>query len=203
MGAVTNQVYNYMSGTTYFENAAKWYVEGLPKTAAGKSTGGIAPSTHTGSGKDYLDSYFRSGIMPTPSTAAPSGSSDQDANGQILMKTSAYWVAVTQVMYNLDMAEKNLAADNTAAAYYSCGDTNPVPLPLYSGAPITYPTPSSTALDTGVNATTMSIYGVANKRADNYGTAGLVSTDGGTCTVASATCKIVASLNVAVGAALT
>merc|ERR1719181_316158 len=211
--AVTNQVYNYMSGTTYFENAAKWYVEGLPKTAAGKSTGGIAPSTYTGSGKDYLNSYFRSGIMPTPSTAAPSGSSDQDANGQILMKTSAYWVAVTQVMYNLDMAEKNLAANNTAAAqanfdsaaaaYYGCGDTNPVPLPLYSGAPITYPTPSSTALDTGVNATTMSIYGVANKRADNYGTAGLVSTDGGTCTVASATCKIVASLNVAGGAALT
>jgi hypothetical protein len=210
--AVTNQVYNYMSGTTYFDNAATWYVEGLPKTAAGKSTGGIAPSTYTGSGKDYLDSYFRSGIMPTPSTAAPSGSSDQDANGQILMKTSAYWVAVTQVMYNLDMAEKNLAANNTAAAkanfdsaaaaYYGCGDTNPVPLPLYSGAPITYPTTASST-DTGFNATTMSIYGVANKRADNYGTAGLVSTDGGTCTVASATCKIVASLNVAVGAALT
>merc|ERR1719247_1056016 len=114
-------------------------------------------------------------------------------------------------MYNLDMAEKNLAANNTAAAasnfdsaaaaYYGCGDTNPVPLPLYTGSPITYSTTASDP-DTGFNATTMSIYGVANKRADNYGTLGFVSTTGGTCTVASTTCKKVALLNTVVAAAL-
>merc|ERR1719181_757726 len=118
--------------------------------------------------------------------------------------TSAYWVAATHVMYNLDMAEKNIAANNTAAAkadfdsvaaaYYGCGDTNPVPLPTYNGAQLAYPTVASTP-DTGFNATTMSIYGVANKRADNYGTAGLVSTN-------TASCKSVAALNVEVAAAL-
>merc|ERR1719181_1784396 len=128
--------------------------------------------------------------------------------------TSAYWVAATHVMYNLDMAEKNIAANNTAAAkadfdsvaaaYYGCGDTNPVPLPTYNGAQLAYPTVASTP-DTGFNATTMSIYGVANKRADNYGTAGLVSTNTASCsgtTVPTATCKSVAALNVEVAAAL-
>jgi hypothetical protein len=200
-----------MAGTQYFDNAAKWYVEGLPKDAAGKSTGGIAPATYTGTGKDYLDNYFRTGIQATPSATALSGSADGEANSQILMKTSAYWVAVTHVMYNLDMAEKNLAANNTAAAaanfdsaaaaYYGCGDTNPVPLPNYKGTPITYSATAGTP-DTGFNATTMSIYGVANKRADNYGTLGLVSTTSATCTVASATCKSVAKLNTEVAAAL-
>merc|ERR1712072_1644085 len=114
-------------------------------------------------------------------------------------------------MYNLDMAEKNLAANNTwaaasnfdsaAAAYYGCGDTNPVPLPFYKGSVIKYSATAAT-LDTGFNATTMSIYGVANKRADNYGTLGFVSTTGGTCTVASTTCKKVAKLNTVVAAAL-
>merc|ERR1719181_2536872 len=128
--------------------------------------------------------------------------------------TSAYWVAATHVMYNLDMAEKNIAANNTAAAkadfdsvaaaYYGCGDTNPVPLPTYNGAQLAYPTVANTP-DTGFNATTMSIYGVANKRADNYGTAGLVSTNTASCsgtTVPTATCKSVAALNVEVAAAL-
>merc|ERR1712072_1242693 len=190
---------------------AKWYVEGLPKDAAGKSTGGIAPATYTGTGKDFLDNYFRTGIQATPSATALSGSADGEANSQILMKTSAYWVAVTHVMYNLDMAEKNLAANNTAAAasnfdsaaaaYYGCGDTNPVPLPFYKGSVIKYSATAAT-LDTGFNATTMSIYGVANKRADNYGTQGFVSTTGCTCTVASTTCKKVAALNTVVAAAL-
>jgi hypothetical protein len=130
------------------------------------------------------------------------------------MKTSAYWVAATHVMYNLDMAEKNIAANNTAAAkanfdsvaaaYYGCGDTNPVPLPTYNGAQLTYPKVASTP-DIGFNATRMSIYGVANKRADNYGTAGLVSTNTASCsgtTVPTATCKAVAALNVEVAAAL-
>merc|ERR1719506_451703 len=109
------------------------------------------------------------------------------------------------------MAEKNIAANNTAAAkanfdsvaaaYYGCGDTNPVPLPTYNGAQLTYSTTASDP-DTGFNATTMSIYGVANKRADNYGTLGFVSTTGGTCTVASTTCKKVALLNTVVAAAL-
>merc|ERR1712072_1126221 len=143
--------------------------------------GGIAPATYTGTGKDYLDNYFRTGIQATPSATALSGSADGEANSQILMKTSAYWVAVTHVMYNLDMAEKNLAANNTAAAasnfdsaaaaYYGCGDTNPVPLPFYKGSVIKYSATAAT-LDTGFNATTMSIYGVANKRADNYGAQG-------------------------------
>jgi hypothetical protein len=48
----------------------------------------------------------------------------------------------------------------------------------------------------------MSIYGVANKRADNYGALGLVSTTGGACTVAGVNCKKVAALNVAVGTSL-
>merc|ERR1712072_946830 len=208
--ALLNTPY-FMAGTQYFDNAAKWYVEGLPKDAAGKSTGGIAPATYTGTGKDYLDNYFRTGIQATPSATALSGSADGEANSQILMKTSAYWVAVTHVMYNLDMAEKNLAANNTAAAasnfdsaaaaYYGCGDTNPVPLPFYKGSVIKYSATAAT-LDTGFNATTMSIYGVANKRADNYGTLVFVSTTGGTCTVASTTCKKVAALNTVVAAAL-
>merc|ERR1712147_606415 len=112
------------------------------------------------------------------------------------------------------MAEKNLAANNTAAAasnfdsaaaaYYGCGDTNPVPLPFYKGSVIKYSATAATP-DTGFNATTMSIYGVANKRADNYGTAGLVSTNTASCsgtTVPTATCKAVAALNVEVAAAL-
>merc|ERR1712072_1410860 len=163
-------------------------------------------------GKDFLDNYFRTGIQSAPGILALSGSTSGEANSQILMKTSAYWVAVTHVMYNLDRAEKNIAANNTAgakanfdsaaAAYFGCGDTNPVPLPLYRGTKITYSTTASTP-DTGLGATTMSVYGVANKRADNYGTLGLVSTDGATCTAASTTCKQVAKINVEVGAALT
>merc|ERR1712072_1261004 len=150
------------------------------------------------------DSYFKSGIQATATTTAASGSSDVDANGQILMKTSAYWVAATHVMYNLDMAEKNLAAnktaeakanfDSAAAAYFGCGDTNPVPFPnppQAGQAPIAYSATAGSP-DTGFNATTMSIYGVANKRADNYGALGLVSTTGGVCTVAGVNCKQVA-----------
>jgi hypothetical protein len=209
--AVLNTPY-FMAGTRYFDNATSWYIGGLPKNTAGASTGGMAPSSYTGSGKDFLDSYFRTGIQTAPGIQALSGSTSGEANSQILMKTSAYWVAVTHVMYNLDMAEKNIAANNTAgakanfdsaaAAYFGCGDTNPVPLPLYRGTKITYSKTASTP-DTGLNATTMSVYGVANKRADNYGTAGLVSTNGGTCTSSSATCKTVAAINVEVGKALT
>jgi hypothetical protein len=196
----------FMEGTKYFDNAKAWYTGGLP------GGGGMAPSSYVGTGKDFLDSYFRTGIQTPAGTKALSGSSSGSANAQILMKASAYWVAVTHVMYNLDMAEKNIAANNTAAAkanfdsaaaaYYGCGDTNPVPLPKYNGAVIT-PYPSTIGSpDTGFNATTMSVYGVANKRADNYGTAGLVSLNGVTCTSASSTCKTVAAINVEVGAAL-
>merc|ERR1712205_133714 len=113
-------------------------------------------------GGDYLDNYFRSAIQSPAGTKALSGSSSGEANSQIFKKTSAYWVAVTHVMYNLDMAEKNIAANNTAAAkanfdsvaaaYYGCGDTNPVPLPTYNGAQLTYSTVASTP-DTGFNAT--------------------------------------------------
>merc|ERR1712205_285122 len=116
---------------------------------------------------------FRSGIQTGGSgTKAPSGSSSNAANQLILEKTSAYWVAVTHVQYNLDMAEINLAAnrtaeakanlDSAAAAYFGCGDTNPVPLPnppQAGQAPIAYSKTASSP-DTGFNATTMSIYGV-------------------------------------------
>jgi len=203
---------DYMGGTTYFDNAKAWYTGGLPKTSTGASTGGLAPAGYTGNGGDYLDNYFRSAIQSPAGTKALSGSSSGEANSQIFKKTSAYWVAVTHVMYNLDMAAKNIAANNTAAAnanfdsvaaaYFGCGDTNPVPLPSFGGVQITYGTTVASP-DTGFNATTMSVYGVANKRADNYGTLGLVSTDGATCTAASTTCKQVAKINVEVGAALT
>merc|ERR1739848_919075 len=147
--------------------------------------------------------------MGGPGTAAPSGSSSNAANSQILKKSSAYWVATTHVQYNLDMADINIAAnrtaeakanmDSAAAAYFGCGDTNPVPLPKYKGTQITYPTTAATT-DIGSNATTMSIYGVANKRAANYLTAKAVP--GGTSSATSpGTTKTVAELNIEVGTA--
>merc|ERR1712057_86795 len=133
----------------------------------------------------------------------------------ILQKSSAYWVATTHVQYNLDIAETHLKAnrtadaranlDSVAAAYYGCGDTNPVPLPQYKGTQITYPTTAGST-DIGSNATTMSIYGVANKRAQNYNTAKAVpGTASATspCTSGTPPCtKAVAQLNIDVGAAL-
>merc|ERR1712072_1028733 len=89
--------------------------------------------------------------------------------------------------------------DSAAAAYLGCGDTNPVPLPKYKGTQITYPTTAGSP-DTGSNATTMSIYGVANKRAANYKTA--KSVPGGTASATSpGTTKSVAELNIEVGTA--
>merc|ERR1739848_519574 len=200
----------FMSGSNYFDAAASWYKDGLPTDSAGKSTGGMAPASYTGNGKDFLDSYFRSGLQTGGSgTAAASGSSSNSANAQILKKSSAYWVATTHVQYNLDMADINIAAnrtadakanlDSAAAAYFGCGDTNPVPLPKYKGTQITYPTTASST-DIGSNATTMSIYGVANKRAVNYKT--VKSVPGGTASATSpGTTKSVAQLNIDVGAA--
>merc|ERR1739848_208623 len=161
-------------------------------------------------GKDFLDSYFRTGLQTGGSgTTAPSGSSINSANAQILKKSSAYWVATTHVQYNLDMADINIAAnrtadakanmDSAAAAYFGCGDTSPLPLPKYKGTQITYPTTAATT-DIGSNATTMSIYGVANKRAANYLTAKAVP--GGTSSATSpGTTKTVAELNIEVGTA--
>merc|ERR1739848_111450 len=147
--------------------------------------------------------------MGGPGTAAPSGSSSNAANSQILKKSSAYWVATTHVQYNLDMADINIAAnrtaeakanmDSAAAAYFGCGDTNPVPLPKYKGTQITYPTTAATT-DTGSNATTMSIYGVANKRAANYLTAKAVP-GGKSSATSPGTTKTVAELNIEVGTA--
>merc|ERR1739848_109241 len=125
-------------------------------------------------------------------------------------KSSAYWVATTHVQYNLDMADINIAAnrtadakanmDSAAAAYFGCGDTNPVPLPKYKGTQIAYPT-AIDGTDIGSNATTMSIYGVANKRASNYKTA--VSVPDKTASATSpGTTKTVAELNIEVGTAL-
>merc|ERR1711977_391939 len=159
---------------------------------------------------------FRTGIQANgQGTQAPSGSSSNSANAQILQKSSAYWVATTHVQYNLDTAEIHLKAnrtadaranlDSVAAAYYGCGDTNPVPLPQYKGTQITYPTTAGST-DIGSNATTMSIYGVANKRAQNYNTAKAVpGTASATspCTSGTPPCtKAVAQLNIDVGAAL-
>merc|ERR1712057_63787 len=207
----------FMTGSTYFDAAASWYKDGLPTDSAGKSTGGLAPASYTGNGKDFLDSYSRSGLQTGGSgTAAASGSSSNSANAQILKKSSAYWVATTHVQYNLDMADIHIAAnrtadakanlDSAAAAYFGCGDTNPVPLPMYKGTQITYPTTlSSGSTDTGSNATTMSIYGVANKRASNYNTAKAVpgvASATSPCTSSASPCtKAVAELNVEVGQA--
>jgi len=125
--------------------------------------------------------------------------------------------AATHVHYNLDMADIHIAAnrtadakanlDSAAAAYFGCGDTNPVPLPMYKGTQITYPTTlSSGSTDTGSNATTMSIYGVANKRASNYNTAKAVpgvASATSPCTSSASPCtKSVAQLNIDVGQAL-
>merc|ERR1711959_195412 len=139
---------------------------------------------------------------------ALSGSDSNSANAQILQKTSAYWVAATHVQYNLDQADVNIAAgktaeakanmDSAAAAYFGCGDTNPVPLPKYGGTQITYPTTAGST-DTGSNATTMSIYGDANKRAVNYKTA--KSVPGAASTTSPGTTKAVAQLNIDAAAA--
>merc|ERR1739847_130902 len=76
--------------------------------------------------------------------------------------------------------------------------TNPVPLPKYKGSQITYSL-TATSPDTGSNATTMSIYGVANKRASNYKTAKLVP--GAASGTSPGISKAVAELNIEVGAA--
>merc|ERR1712057_138546 len=168
-----------------------------------------APSSYVGNGKDFLDNYFRSALQTSgPGTKALSGSDSNSANAQILQKTSAYWVAATHVQYNLDQADVNIAAgktaeakanmDSAAAAYFGCGDTNPVPLPKYGGTQITYPTTAGST-DTGSNATTMSIYGVANKRAVNYKTA--KSVPGAASTTSPGTTKAVAQLNIDAAAA--
>lgn len=208
----------YMIGTKYFTNSGQWYKNGLPLTSGGASQGGMAPSGYNGNGNDFLDSYFRSGLQTTATAVSGAGSSSGSANAQILKKTSAYWVAVTHLMYNLDMATINLAKtganstgladakanfDSIAAAFYGCGETNPVPLPVGpNGLAIAYPTiPDST--DTGIKAVTMSVYGLGNKRASNYNQYTLRSTQSSsTCTLAGSTCKKVAQLNILIADAL-
>merc|ERR1712072_965327 len=168
----------------------------------------------TGTGNDYLNSYFNTGIQSSASATSSAGSSSGEANAQILKKTSAYWVAATHLMYNLDMAAVNLATtngtaaakanfDSIAASFYGCGETNPVPLPVGpNGVALAYPlSPAST--DTGVGAVTMSVYGLGNKRASNYNQYTLRSTQSSTtCTLAGNTCKKVAQLNILVADAL-
>jgi hypothetical protein len=205
----------YMAGTSYFDKSAAWYKDGLPTSSSGAATGGMAPAGYTGTGYDYLNSYFNTGIQTSASATSSAGSSSGEANAQILMKTSAYWVAATHLMYNLDMAAANLATtngtaaakanfDSVAASFYGCGETNPVPLPPGpNGSPITYSSvPGST--DTGIGAVTMSIYGLANKRASNYNqyTLRSTTTTGSACTLAGATCKNVANLNILIADAL-
>ena len=208
----------YMIGTKYFTNSGQWYKNGLPLTSGGASQGGMAPSGYNGNGNDFLDSYFRSGLQTTATAVSGAGSSSGSANAQILKKTSAYWVAVTHLMYNLDMATINLAKtganstgladakanfDSIAAAFYGCGETNPVPLPVGpNGLAITYSTiPDST--DTGIGPVTMSVYGLGNKRASNYNQYTLRSTQSSsTCTLAGSTCKKVAQLNILIADAL-
>lgn len=201
---------SYMAGTSYFTKSSDWYKNGLP-LVSGKSTGGMAPATYTGNGNDYLDNYFKTGLQATATATSAAGSSSGKANAQILKKTSAYWVAMTSLMYNLDMAAVNLALtngtadakanfDGVAAAFYGCGETNPVPLPLGpSGEKIVYPAEGVA----GTGPLTMSIYGLANKRAENYNQFVLRSTESSsTCTVAGLKCKNVASLNIVIADAL-
>lgn len=205
----------YMAGTSYFDKSAAWYKNGLPTTSSGAATGGMAPAGYTGNGNDFLNSYFSTGIQTSASASSSAGSSSGEANAQILKKTSAYWVAATHLLYNLDMAAANLATtngtaaakanfDSVAASFYGCGETNPVPLPPGpNGSPITYSSVPGSP-DTGIGAVTMSIYGLANKRAANYNQFTLRSsaTTGSACTLAGATCKNVANLNILIADAL-
>merc|ERR1711959_216868 len=119
------------------------------------------------------------------------------ANIQILEKSSTYFVATTHAMYYLELAEEALKKtpadtdaakghfDSIAAVYFGCGDTNPVPLPVYTPDTAWTTAPQEDTQITwtadkdqedGVAGTVYSLYHLANKRASNYGKCGTLKT---------------------------
>merc|ERR1711937_938590 len=112
-----------------------------------------------------------------------------------------YFVATTHAMYYLQLAEEAIAKNDTAGAknhfdsiaavYFGCGDTNPVPLPIYTPDSVVTTAPQvptqitwtkDSAQKSGDRGTVYSLYNLANKRASNYGRCG--SSQSGSCTTA-------------------
>merc|ERR1712072_404567 len=140
-----------------------------------------------------------SGTPPVPQfSTALSGTDQVSANVQIFEKSSTYFVATTHLMYYLELAEKALANSDTAGAknhfdsiaalYFGCGDTNPVPLPIYTPDTVWTTAPQEDTQITwtadktqtsGDGGTVYSMYNLANKRASNYGNCGPLKT--GSC----------------------
>jgi hypothetical protein len=221
--AFMNKPASYQSGTKYFDSASAWYPS--------LQQGGVSGTKNT----DFLTNYFMSamqayagstGSPPVPQfSSALSGTNDIDANIQIFEKSSTYFVATTHAMYYLELAEEALKKNNTAAAknhfdsiaavYFGCGDTNPVPLPIYPPDTVVTTSPQEATQilwtkdsdeEDGEIGTLYSMYNLANKRASNYGKCGASKT--GTCTTtksapkSKATTVTVADLNLDVSAAL-
>merc|ERR1711959_155560 len=220
--AFINKPASYMSGTKYFDSASSWY----PSLEQGSSAS---------SNSDFLTNYFMSamqtftgssGTPPVPQfSTALSGTDSVDANVQIFEKSSTYFVSTTHIMYYLELAENALAKgdtagaknhfDSIAAVYFGCGDTNPVPLPVYTPDTAWTTAPQEDTQITwtadkdqedGDGGTVYSMYNLANKRASNYGNCGPLKT--GSCTSSktaqtTAGTVIVADLNLLVADALT
>merc|ERR1711959_72120 len=213
-----NKPASYMAGTKYFDAASKWYPS-LQQDGSG--------TTNT----DFLNNYFVSamqtklGLTSTGAvewSTALSGTNNIAANTQILEKSSTYFVSTTHAMYYLQLAEEAIAKNDTnaaknhfdsiAATYFGCGDTNPVPLPIYTPDTVVTTAPQvstqitwtkDSAQKNGDGGTVYSLYNLANKRASNYGKCG--SLGAGSCStdkVAQSTSGSVsvADLNIVVAA---
>merc|ERR1712124_66943 len=134
-------------------------------------------------------------------STALSGSDSIKANVQIFEKSSTYFVATTHAMYYLELAEEALKKndvnaaknhfDSIAAIFFGCGDTNPVPLPIYTPDTVVTTAPQvptqitwtkDSAQKSGDRGTVYSLYNLANKRASNYGRCG--ASQSGSCTTA-------------------
>merc|ERR1719359_660917 len=187
-----NNPASYMSGTKYFDSASAWNPS-LQQDAAGRKTN-----------TDFLTDYFFSAMQVkagSTSTGTPiwstalSGSDSIKANVQIFEKSSTYFVATTHAMYYLELAEEALKKndvdaaknhfDSIAAIFFGCGDTNPVPLPVYTPDTVVTTAPqvatqitwtADAAKKDGDAGTVYSLYHLANKRASNYGKCGTLKT---------------------------
>merc|ERR1711937_364705 len=214
-----NNPASYMAGTKYFDAASQWYPSLQQNGGSGANT-------------DFLSDYFFSAMQTKLGLTAEgevdwstalSGSKTISANQQILEKSSTYFVATTHAMYYLQLAEEAIAKNDTAGAknhfdsiaavYFGCGDTNPVPLPVYTPdsvvttapqVPTQIPWTKDSDKEDGDRGTVYSLYNLANKRASNYGRCG--SSQSGSCAtdVASKTAGTVtvADLNLVVADAL-
>merc|ERR1712182_80078 len=192
-----NNPASYMAGTKYFDAASQWY----PSLQQNGGSGATA---------DFLTDYFFSAMQTKLGltdkgavdwSTALSGSKTISANQQILEKSSTNFVATTHAMYYLQLAEEAIAKNDTAGAknhfdsiaavYFGCGDTNPVPLPIYTPDSVVTTAPQvptqitwtkDSAQKNGDRGTVYSLYNLANKRASNYGRCG--SSQSGSCTTA-------------------